>query len=217
MSSITINISSSGNQAAHSGEFTIVETLPHEGGSYKGMVVLEVNRVGLDPEQPLGKCFDYDCFVVTLRPAQANGDDTDNVSLKEYVAISNVEPNHLKTLIHLPVLVPSITEANAIIGHFLDRAPELNKEIALQGIEQSELVQQYFGISPERFRNLMLAASQSHFENIGPLHDGDAGCYGGRIVTDPSGIRFCGLVPYWWDNSFSLEITEEEIRAQLSA
>lgn len=217
MSNIAINISRSDNQAAHSRKFTIVETLPQEGGSYKGKAVLAVNRVGLDPEQPLGKCFDYDCFVVTLQPAQSNGDDTENVSLKEYVAISNIEPCHLKTLIHLPVLVPSITDANAIIGHFLDRAPELNKEIALQGIEQSELVQQYFGISPERFRNLMLAASQSRFENIGPLHDGDAGCYGSRIVTDPSGVRFCGLVPYWWDNSFSLEITEEEIREHLRA
>lgn len=194
-------------------EFTIVKDLPKAGDAYLGKTVGSVERMKKDPEQPSYDCEDYDCYALTLLPDEGSGDGPET----EYAAISNTEPNHMETIVLIQSVLPSVTEANILISRFLDRAADLKEDLDTLDIGRDELVQEYFGISAEKFEEAMLVASLVRPGGFFPVKgDRTETCPGGELVADPFYIQLRRAVPYWWTEEQVLEITLDDIEAAAS-
>ena len=118
-------------------DFAVVAEIPKVGEEYEGGVVLAVEKVRKDPEQPSFEADDYDCFAVSLElPPEDTVEDGQAPVMTKYIAISAVEPHHLATLVRFPVLVPTINEANILMGFHAGRAPELLEIINSYGADE---------------------------------------------------------------------------------
>ena len=168
-------------------QFTIVTSLPNAGDEYAGRKVVSVGRVGKDPEQPETRCDDYDCYRLVFSP-EPEEDGSEGESDTEYVAISNTEPNHRQTLVRINSVLPSATEANIIIEHYLKRSPSLLEEIDSLGIDHSAIVQDYFGFSDDAFEKLMLTGSLIRVGTPYEKGDPEAPCPGSTLITGPFSI-----------------------------
>ena len=193
-------------------QFTIVTSLPNAGDEYAGRKVVSVGRVGKDPEQPETRCDDYDCYRLVFSPAPEEG-GSEGESDTEYVAISNTEPNHRETLVRIDSVLPSATEANIIIEHYLKRSPSLLEEIDSLGIDHSAIVQDYFGFSDDAFEKLMLTGSLIRVGTPYEKGDPEAPCPGSTLITGPFSFEFRGMVPYWWTADNLLEISTDDVDA----
>ena len=238
-------------------DFAVVTEIPKVGEEYEGGVVLAVEKVRKDPEQPSFECDDYDCFAVSLElPPEDTVEDGQAPVMTKYIAISAVEPHHLATLDRFPVLVPTIDEANILMGFHAGRAPELLEIINSYGADKendrllgdradlarellkemdsrceepdepalkdwpyqdSELIQKLFGISPEKFEKAVLDASGVHIGSMLPVKGEDPDLPGGRIVATPYGFELQAMVPYCWEDTDALEISEEDIKELFKA
>lgn len=211
MAKIEIYTGSNENRACfYRKRFTVVEEMPKVGEKYEGQTVLAINEVSKDPEQPRWECNDYDCFVLSLMP---EGED-DNGSAEpdlEYIAILRDKPNHMETLVRIEALVPSIREANILIERFLDRAPDLRKELETFGFDRSNLIQECFGISPESFEAALLTGSLVRIGGFKPVRGVSEPFQTTELLIDPYYIQLRGMVPYWWGESRVLFITLDDV------
>ena len=211
------------NATYYNRDFTIVKALPKVGRKqYNGREVLSVRKVRKDPEQPQQECYDYDCFVLSLLPAEESGRGPDEPDL-EYVAISNkteaktntmgTANNHMSTMIRIHSIVPSITEANILISTFLCDNQYLSDGVASSRVERTEIIQKYFGISPDAFEDALLEGSLVNAGGFKPVAGENPLCGESELIIDPFYIILRGMVPNWWDESCMLDIPSGEVHA----